>query len=275
MYVAEFEDQKFLYNHVAMKPMSVSEILPHIHDGYELIYVIAGKPVYTVEEKSYRILPNSLILTRPSKLHFIQFEDMKEYARHIVQFEANVVISSVLAQIPQNVDVVTLGENNSILRLFQKMDKYCKYFEGEELKAALSNMVAQMFYELVIFLQQSDSKPMDMHTVNPTVAAAIEYIDSHMHTDLCLDTLCKELYISKSYLHQLFMRYLQITPRRYIAGKRLLAAQQAIRAGSRPSDIYVRYGFSEYSSFYRAYCKQFGHPPSEELKRQNLRKILF
>ena len=102
-----------------------------------------------------------------------------------------------------------------------------------------------------------------------------EYIDSYMHTGLSLDTLCKELYISKSYLHQLFMRYLQISPKRYITSKRLLAAQLAIRSGARPTDIYTKFGFLEYSSFYRAYCKQFGYAPSEELSRQVVREILF
>ena len=275
MFLADFDDHNFLYNHRELQPLLTSQILLHFHDIYEMIYVKAGKLIYTVEEKSYRVLPNSLILTRPNKLHIIQFEDLREYERHDVLFEADIVTSSVFGQIPLDLDVVALGENNSILPLFQKMDKYCKYFEGEELKAVLSNLVAQIIYELLIFLQQGAGKQMDRHTANPTVAAAIEYIDSHMHTDLSLDTLCKELYISKSYLHQLFMRHLQISPKRYIAGKRLLAAQLAIRNGARPTDIYTQFGFSEYSSFYRAYCKRFGYAPSDELSIQVVREIPF
>ena len=161
------------------------------------------------------------------------------------------------------------------MELFQKMERYCGHFEGAELKAVMTNLVEQIVCEIIIFLQQGAAKQASRHTVNPTVAAAIEYIDSHLDQNISLDTLCKELYISKSYLHQLFMRHLQTTPRRYIAGKQLLAAQQAIRSGERPTDIYTQFGFSEYSSFYRAYHKLFGYAPSEEGSHRVIQRIEF
>ena len=250
-----FTDNDLVYNHRHYEQLTVDHIPPQTHDIYEMIYIKNGDITYSVEEKSYRIKSNSLILTRPGDLHILQINDRTLYDRYDIFFEAEAV--------------------QSISLLFQKMDLYCRYFDGAQLKSVLMDLVEQIVYELVIFIRQGAADQASRYTVNPTVAAAIEYIDSHLHTDLCLDTLCRELYISKSYLHQLFMRYLQISPRRYIAGKRLLGAQQAIRAGARPMDIYTKFGFSEYSSFYRAYRKQFGHAPSEELDRRVIREIEF
>lgn len=272
---AEFNDHNFVYNHRSYKTLSVDHIPPQTHDIYEMIYVKTGKLIYSVEEKTYFVRDNSLILTRPGKLHIIQFEDSTEYDRYDIFFEADSVSPIVFGQIAPNVDVVALGKNTSFQPLFQKMDWYYNHYTGAALKKVLSNLVEQIIYELVIFLRQGTAEQTDRPITNPTVAAAIEYIDSYMHTGLSLDTLCKELYISKSYLHQLFMRYLQISPKRYITSKRLLAAQLAIRSGARPTDIYTKFGFLEYSSFYRAYCKQFGYAPSEELSRQVVREILF
>ena len=270
-----FTDNDLVYNHRHYEQLTVDHIPPQTHDIYEMIYIKNGDITYSVEEKSYRIKSNSLILTRPGDLHILQINDRTLYDRYDIFFEADAVQSGVFSQISEEFDVVEFGEDLSISLLFQKMDLYCRHFDGAQLKSVLMDLVEQIVYELVIFIRQGAADQASRYTVNPTVAAAIEYIDSHLHTNLCLDTLCRELYISKSYLHQLFMRHLQISPRRYIAGKRLLGAQQAIRAGARPMDIYTKFGFSEYSSFYRAYRKQFGHAPSEELDRRVIREIEF
>jgi AraC-like DNA-binding protein len=41
-------------------------------------------------------------------------------------------------------------------------------------------------------------------------------------------------------------------------------AQREISFGAKPTDVYVKCGFSDYSTFYRAYKNQFGKPPSEK-----------
>lgn len=275
MLCSEFRDLGLVYNHKHYKPLKMDHIPPQTHDVYEMIYIKTGDVTYLVEEKSYRIGSNSLILTRPGNLHILQFHDPEEYDRYDVFFEADAVHPQALSRIPDGLDVIDFGEDTSVMELFQKMERYCRYFEGAELKAVMTDLVEQIVYETVIFLRQGAAKQASRHTVNPTVAAAIEYIDSHLDKTINLDMLCKELYISKSYLHQLFMRHLQTTPRRYIAGKQLLAAQQAIRSGGRPTDIYSQFGFTEYSSFYRAYHKLFGYAPSEEGSHRVIQRIEF
>jgi AraC-like DNA-binding protein len=79
-----------------------------------------------------------------------------------------------------------------------------------------------------------------------------------------IDEICNELFITKSHLHHLFMKHLNITPKKYITSKRLAMAQREISFGAKPTDVYVKCGFSDYSTFYRAYKNQFGRPPSEK-----------
>ena len=272
---SEFKDNVLVYNHIRYENLKVEHIPPQTHDVFEMIYLKNGDISYLVEEKSYRISSNTLILTRPGKLHSLQIHDRDAYDRYDIFFEDCTVLGSVLGKIPEGLDVLSFQDNMAILELFEKMDRYCKYFSGEELKTVLADLIEQILYELVIFTRQRDTEHEQQHTANPTIAAAIAYIDNHLDADICLDDLCQALYISKSYLHQLFMRHLQSSPHRYIMAKRLLAIRQRIRAGARPTDIYAQYGFSEYSSFYRAYVKQFGYAPSEEGKRSIIREIEF
>ena len=261
---SRFRDGSFAFGHERRKPGEVKGISPQTHNAYEMILLNNCEVTYAVEEKSYQVKSNSLIFTPPGKLHSIRVDERWGYDRFNVLFDSKTINPEVLSQIPKDLDVFSFEEDTTVLALMAKMEHYCRYFEGDALKSVLADLTEQIIYELVIFIRKGKLKLNGHHTVNPTVAAAIEYVDSHLDMDFSLDMLCKELYVSKSYLHQLFVRYLQVSPWRYIIGKRLMAAQMAIRAGERPTEIYSQFGFSEYSSFYRAYHKQFGYAPSEE-----------
>jgi AraC-like DNA-binding protein len=79
-----------------------------------------------------------------------------------------------------------------------------------------------------------------------------------------IDEICGELFITKSHLHHLFIKHLNITPKKYITSRRLAVAQREISLGAKPTEVSVRCGFTDYSTFYRAYKKLFGHPPSDK-----------
>ncbi len=275
MLCSRFRDDSFAFGHERRKPGEFKGTSPQTHNAYEMILLNNCEVTYRAEEKSYQVKSNSLIFTPPGKLHSIQVDERWGYDRFNILFDTRAVNSEVLSQIPKDLDVFVFEEDTTVRSLFGKMEHYCRYFEGDALKSVLTDLTEQIIYELVIFIRKGKLKPNDHHTVNPTVAAAIEYIDSHLDMDFSLDMLCKELFVSKSYLHQLFIRHLQVSPWRYILGKRLMAAQMAIRAGERPTEIYSRFGFSEYSSFYRAYHKQFGYAPSEKNERHPILESEF
>ena len=53
------------------------------------------------------------------------------------------------------------------------------------------------------------------------------------------------------------------TVAKYISVKRLLACRQLIQEGEKPSKVYAAYGYRDYSTFYRAYTRQFGQSPGQ------------
>ncbi len=50
----------------------------------------------------------------------------------------------------------------------------------------------------------------------------------------------------------------------YINVKRLIIAQELLKQGKKPTDIYEKCGFHDYSTFFRAYKSRFGISPGEE-----------
>ena len=50
----------------------------------------------------------------------------------------------------------------------------------------------------------------------------------------------------------------------YISMQRIAMAKKLISQGGSASKIYSECGFNDYSSFYRAFVKNFGYSPKEE-----------
>ncbi len=49
----------------------------------------------------------------------------------------------------------------------------------------------------------------------------------------------------------------------YIVKKRLSMCRDAIAGGGKISEIFLQYGFSDYSGFYRAFKKEYGITPQK------------
>ena len=54
----------------------------------------------------------------------------------------------------------------------------------------------------------------------------------------------------------------------YITKKRLAACVDAMQSGQRINDVYARLGFLNYSSFYRAFLKEYGCAPGVYLQER-------
>ena len=98
----------------------------------------------------------------------------------------------------------------------------------------------------------------------------INYIDTNIEQPLTLDEIAGKFFVSRFYVAHLFKNTLGISPHQYILKRRLSLCRDAIVSGDAITDIYERYGFRDYSSFFKAFKKEYGSSPKEY---QNLYKI--
>jgi len=250
---------------------SVEDFSYHHHDICELLFLLKGDAFYSNEGRVYTLKKNSLVFTRPFVNHVVTFRQHEEYERYYLLFDEKKLSSGIQERIPAGLEVVDCEGNRLICDLFKKTDYYCSHFNGDTLANILFHLTEEVLYNLCILA--GDGEQNDMYTVNPLINEAVKYINENISSPLNIEALCNRLYISKSHMHNLFIKHLQMSPKKYIISKRLIMAQRELRLGANPSEIYQRCGFSDYSTFYREYKQYFGYPPSAEASKEMSREI--
>ncbi len=263
--ISEFRDENFKYDHIHYENMDWTGIESQTHSGYEMIFLKSGEVTYIAEEKIFNVKPGSIILTPPGVMHIIDFNDRTCYDRFDAIFDISFIHPEIFGTIPKGANVFQTHNSDGFYAIFKKLDFYCKYCSGDALKKILLNLIEEIFYNIALESRNAPSyASYNPYTTDSGFAKAIEYIDQNITNNFSLEKMCEDLFISKSYLHKIFSRHLQVTPKKYIVSKRLVLALHEILAGSKPTEIYEKYGFTDYSSFFRSYKAYFGHRPSKK-----------
>lgn len=272
----KYEDSSLICNHCIKKlrPLSSGDPLydEHYHELYEIIFVRTGVLEYRVGRQSFPISANSLIFTRPGITHAICSDTDSFYDRIDFLFDPKLIPGDYLEQIPADIHVLEIAGNPILLQLFDRLRYYADQLSGQELQRVLYALVGELVMNLALILHPRHRQP------NPELSEMIQKVQNYIHAHLLsitdIDTICTAMGISKSYLHRIFAQELATTPKRYISQHRLNMAQWEISTGIKATAIYDKYGFSDYSAFYRAFSKQFGYAPSDTRQSafQNARK---
>ena len=239
----------------------------HTHTYAEVYCFLAGRGTFHIEGNEYPMEPGDILLMRPSEAHFIKMDPDIPYERIVLNFDTN--LFSALD--PDNELIRPFFSRKAgTLNLYRKCD-----FDPVRYDACLQGMLSAsggsrvvILANLILLLQQISrifaDHPMKAGSDSSVEQDIIQYINKNLHQELNLQILCDKFYISRAQLCRRFQKATGTSVGKYINVKRLLACRQLILEGEKPSKVYSAYGYRDYSTFYRAYTRQFGQSPGQK-----------
>ncbi len=250
-----------------LRELGLSIIEPHSHNSFEILFVLQGRGTVCIEERRYAIAPYDLIITRPAMHHYIELDPSLMYERCNILLSSEHPLARIAEQISEKREVLRCIEHPVVTESFLRLCRYQKECDAEAFRDLCSALLCEILYNARMADQTQLSSP---ERKSPVVERALDYINRNLFTIADVDEVANALFLAKNYFFRVFKTAMRISPKKYITNKRLLSAQQLLRAGERPTSVYLRCGFSTYPSFYKRYTEFFGYAPSEETSHTSI-----
>ena len=98
--------------------------------------------------------------------------------------------------------------------------------------------------------------------------ALLVYIENHLQDRITLADTARRFLVSESSVNQLFRKRMKVSFYRFVTQRRLIAAKVLLQDGLPAEQISAQVGFGDYSSFYRAFKREYGISPAEYRRLQ-------
>ena len=257
-----------IYTHhsLTMEP-SADEFPMHAHEWLEILYFISGKGNYLVEGHQYPMEPGDVFILRPAEMHKLDIDPSVPYQRIVIHFSPTLL---------RNLDT-----DGRLLRPFfdRPLGQFNRYASADDsaglLRAAfgafdfsqVSDVRLNLTGRLMMLLTVMDSLHDRTQTHAPVEGLAgqiLAYVNEHLFEDISIQTIADAFYRSPSQISRIFQQATGNSLWKCVTIKRLMTARALIQQGEPAAVAASACGFSDYSSFYRAYKAHFGHSPKED-----------
>ena len=242
----------------------------HYHDFHKIIVFISGKVTYHIEGKAYHLKPRDILLVSQGAIHKPEIDPSVPYERYIFWIRDDLSCQELNTCFQKANDrSFNLVRADSALQerlkdLLPEIEQTLqnKHFGDTVLRDALFTQF--MIYINRIFLRTSSSPDKKTYSSDTQVEQLLKYINRNLSENLSIDQLAERFFFSKYHMMRKFKNETGYTIHNYITSKRLLMARSLISQGIPVMKAALASGFRDYTTFVRAYKKQFGKAPSCE-----------
>ena len=249
------------------------EVEVHHHDFYEVYYLLGGKVEYWVDGRIIRMQPGDLLLINPLELHRpVIGEESRVYERIVIwinkeyleqmQCDGIGLSSCFDTSVPNHTHLIRLSaaERSAMTaRLGELVREFYNRDFGGELCAY--GLFLQFMVQLNRLARRAERKQEETQQPSELIQKALRYIGENLNSQITLESVAAQFYISKYYLSHAFTKEVGVSIYRYIMMRRLMMARQLLLAGEPAGQVCRSCGFSDYTSFYRAFKSEYGVSP--------------
>ena len=251
----------------------------HVHDEYEILYVISGKVLYNIIDKQYELEPGDMILIPKNTLHKIANPSNKS-KRIVLSFSEEYIVRystqktdllNVFKAIKdKNIHKITF--KNQIKNTLEKSLKIlCDLFISEEYGDDLIYNLT--FANTMLLINKQFEKIEEDYIPNTDdvlISKIIKYIEENYSRKILLEDIASHLSLSISRVCHVFKEKTGISILQYINKKRLIQSKILLKKGVPIYTICTECGFQDYTSFFRSFKKEYNITPKDFINSQRV-----
>lgn len=264
-----------------MNDSSSSRIRLHSHDFYEVFFLCSGSMDYIVEGNRYTLETGSLLLIPPNELHRPEISTVCSFDR-IVLWLSPSYLSLLSQDIPELfTELLSCSQlshhlsprviPSSVIEsmLLTLLDEHHHQEEGHVLMCRLliSQFLLLVKRALSVIRREHAAcaavpqPAAAQHRPDTDLTGVFQYINAHLTEDISVSDLAERFFFNENTLSRRFKNHAGMTIPEYIRQKRLTMARLCMYQGMNVTDAGSASGFSDYTTFYRAFRKTYGISP--------------
>lgn len=253
---------------------NLSKVDLHTHSYYEFYFFLEGDVSMQVGEAIHPLRFGDIMFIPPKTSHRLIIHSQsvpyrrfvfwisREYCNYLLGLSSDYGYLFQYAQINKvylfhNDRIAFNTIQSMILRLLEEM--HSNHFGREAQIALCVNDLILHINRIIHEKNYPKTKSNEMSLYYNITA----YIEDHIEEDLSLDALAKVFFVSKYHIAHVFKEHLGMSIHQYITKKRLTFCREAILGNMNITQAYHTFGFGDYSSFYRAFKKEYGISPKD------------
>lgn len=245
---------------------------------YEIIYIAAGKFLFTIDEKDYICNKGDVLFIRPGRSHTLKSIDNIAVSQPHIHFDLrydehsdNIYISfkdlprfsqeelSWIREDELNIGpILHVSDKEAFAKLlYEIIDTYAQKEPFYQLKCK-----EQMISLLKMILEDNTVSYEQDKSIVSLPAMIKHYIDYNFRTPISLDSLEKQFNYSKFHISRTFLEHTGVTVIKYYNAKRLEYAKKLLAEGASVSETSDELHFGSIYAFSRFFKNAEGVSPS-------------
>jgi len=252
---------------------------PHVHDSYEIYYLLDGERYYFIHDKTYHIKKGMVVLVKPSVIHRTVEAPNPSHERLLLIINKPFLEKFVSGFEPYDwfrgfeiSGSILIPDINQQSTLREAM------FRANRSLSSKSHMNRAMVSVMEILLLINDiaecsnteqyNNSASVHILHNKMSEVAAYINNNYMEHLSLESIAERFYFSTYYLSRNFKRITGFGLNEYINNVRILESEKLLQSTNMQiGEIAQRTGFDSQSHYGRVFKAGKGITPTGYRKR--------
>ena len=236
---------------------------PVRRSGYMLHYVYSGEGVFKCNNKIYKLKQGDFFFISPKSIISYTSDSKDPWAYYWFGFRGKLV-ENYLEYTSINSDNPIFTNSTSNQRIRQNMSKLIEVSLVDEHNDILLN---SYLLKIIYYLQQYYPKNVvNTNKISPDIifSKAASYMQHNYENTIKINDLSNLLNIDRTYLHRLFLKYSNTSPKQYLTNLRIEKAKSLlIESNLSIKTISFSVGFDDSGNFSKLFKLLTGTTPTE------------